>query len=56
MPVVGFLNAGTAEAKSCGSLGFEDGLKQNGYTAGENVTLEYRFRPRTVRPLSGIRD
>jgi len=21
----------------------KDGLKQNGYTAGENVTLEYRF-------------
>jgi len=43
MPVIGFLNAGTAPARAHFVAAFRQGLKELGYIDGENVTLEYRW-------------
>jgi putative ABC transport system substrate-binding protein len=42
-PVVGFAMAGSAGPLRSALAGFEDGLKESGYAAGQNVTTEYRF-------------
>src|SRR5262249_4799676 len=42
-PLVGFSMAGRAEALRSALAGFEDGLKEAGYAAGQNVTTHYRF-------------
>jgi putative ABC transport system substrate-binding protein len=43
MPLVGFSVSGSAGPLRLALAGFEDGLKENGYIAGQNVTIEYRF-------------
>src|SRR5215471_11044591 len=43
MPVIGFLNAGTAPARAHFVAAFRQGLKELGYIEGENATLEYRW-------------
>jgi putative ABC transport system substrate-binding protein len=43
MPVVGFASSGSAGTLRLALAGFEDGLKEAGYIAGQNVTVEYRF-------------
>ena len=43
MPVVGFTISGSAGTMRLTNAGFEDGLKEAGYIAGQNVTVEYRF-------------
>src|SRR5262245_24387533 len=41
MPVVGFLNAGSANGFDAQVTGFHQGLKETGYVAGHNVAVEY---------------
>lgn len=43
MPVIGFAMVGSARAAHSALGAFEDGLKEIGYIAGQNVTIEYRF-------------
>src|SRR5262245_26781089 len=43
LPVVGFLNSASAEGYSSMANSFMQGMKQTGYSVGENVTIEYRW-------------
>ena len=43
MPVVGFLNAGSADGWEPMLAGFHQGLKEMGYVAGQNVAVEYHW-------------
>jgi putative ABC transport system substrate-binding protein len=43
LPLVGIAVAGSAEVLRRALAGFEDGLKEAGFIAGQNVSVEYRF-------------
>jgi putative ABC transport system substrate-binding protein len=43
MPVIGFLNSGSAREYSEQSAAFQQGLQEAGYRAGQNVAIEYRW-------------
>jgi putative ABC transport system substrate-binding protein len=43
MPVVGIALSSSAGVLRPAVAAFEDGLKETGYAAGQNVTIEYRF-------------
>jgi ABC-type uncharacterized transport system substrate-binding protein len=43
LPVVGFAVSGSAGPLRAALAGFDEGLKENGYIAGQNVTIEHRF-------------
>jgi putative ABC transport system substrate-binding protein len=43
MPVIGFLNPGSAADFGHHGEGFLQGLKQSGFTDGENITVEYHW-------------
>ncbi len=43
MPVVGFLNSGSAEAYAPHTAAFQQGLGETGFTDGQNVAIEYRW-------------
>ena len=43
MPVVGFVNAGTADAASRYLAGFRKGLSETGFVEGQNVSVEYHW-------------
>jgi putative tryptophan/tyrosine transport system substrate-binding protein len=43
MPVVGFLNPGTAETATRDVAAFRKGLNEAGYTEGQNVAVEYHW-------------
>jgi len=43
MPVVGFINAGTADASTGRIAAFRKGLSEVGYTEGQNVIVEYHW-------------
>jgi putative ABC transport system substrate-binding protein len=43
MPVIGFLNAASADTYANRLRGFHNGLKDSGYVEGENLTIIYRW-------------
>jgi putative ABC transport system substrate-binding protein len=43
MPVIGFLSSATPEAYQPQLAGFRQGLREIGYTEGQNVAIEYRW-------------
>ena len=43
MPVVGFLNGGTAEGYAPMVAAFRQGLNEAGYVEGRNLVIEYRW-------------
>src|SRR5215471_16201192 len=43
MPVVGFINAGTADASTRRIAAFHKGLSEAGYAEGQNVIVEYHW-------------
>ena len=43
MPVVGFINGGSADASARYAAAFRKGLNETGYVEGQNVTVEYHW-------------
>src|SRR5262245_4257753 len=43
MPVIGFLDAGSAAARTLQVAAFRKGLAEAGYQEGQNVSLEFRW-------------
>src|SRR5262249_52107568 len=43
MPTIGFLNSQSPDGFTEPFRGFRQGLKENGYVEGENLTIEYRW-------------
>src|SRR5947209_8329767 len=43
MPVIGYLNPTSIDPNANRLRGFQRGLKETGYVAGENVTMEFRW-------------
>jgi ABC-type uncharacterized transport system substrate-binding protein len=43
MPVIGFLDSGSAGGMTANLAGFHKGLAETGYTEGKNLAIEYRW-------------
>ena len=43
MPLVAFINSGSAGGFQHVVVAFRQGLKEGGYVEGQNVTVEYRW-------------
>jgi hypothetical protein len=46
LPVIGFLNGGTAEGYAPMVAAFRQDLNEAGYVEGRNVAIEYRYTER----------
>jgi putative tryptophan/tyrosine transport system substrate-binding protein len=49
MPVIGFINGGSADALARFADAFRNGLRETGYVSGQNVTVEYHDSHRADR-------
>jgi putative tryptophan/tyrosine transport system substrate-binding protein len=54
IPVIGFLNSGTAESFAPQLAGFREGLQETGYTEGRNVAIEFRWANSQYDRLPGL--
>ena len=54
IPVVGFLDARSQDAVRERLRAFRQGLKDNGYVEGENVTITYRFAENQIDRLPAL--
>jgi ABC-type uncharacterized transport system substrate-binding protein len=43
MPVIGFLSSRSHDEPASVTTGFDKGLKESGYVAGQNLAIEYRW-------------
>jgi len=43
LPVVGFVDVGSVDASASRAAAFRKGLKEAGYTEGQNVMVEYHW-------------
>jgi ABC-type uncharacterized transport system substrate-binding protein len=56
MPVVGFLSSGSSVAWKPYVAGFDQGLNENGFINGQNVTIEYRWADGQYNRLPALAD
>src|SRR5258708_803181 len=54
MPVIGFVNAGSADASADRVRAFRKGLSETGYVEGQNVTVEYHWLEGRYDRLPGL--
>jgi ABC-type uncharacterized transport system substrate-binding protein len=54
MPVIGFLHGGSAEAFQGFTSAFRQGLKQTGFSEGQNLAIEFRWANGHYDRLSGL--
>jgi putative ABC transport system substrate-binding protein len=54
MPVIGYLNPTFIDVNADRLRGFQRGLKETGYVAGENVAIEYRWAQGQNDRLPGL--
>jgi ABC-type uncharacterized transport system substrate-binding protein len=54
MPVIGFLNSASPDSYAPQLAGFRRGLQENGYTEGQNVTIEFRWANSQYNRLPGL--
>ena len=54
MPVIGFLHGGSAEAFQGFTSAFRQGLKQTGFSEGQNLAIEFRWADGHYDRLSGL--
>src|SRR5260221_13179098 len=50
-PVIGFLNTASPDSYVSQLNAFREGLKENGYVEGQNVTIEYRWAKNQIAQL-----
>jgi len=56
MPVIGFLNGGSPSGYASNVNAFHQGLKEAGYTDGQNVTIAYRWANDELDRLPALTD
>jgi putative tryptophan/tyrosine transport system substrate-binding protein len=54
MPVVGFMNGGSAEAQAALATAFRQGLSQTGYIENQNIKIEHRWAESQYDRLPGM--
>ena len=54
MPVIGFLHGGSAEANQGFTSTFRQGLKQTGFSEGQNLAIEFRWADGHYDRLPGL--